>query len=140
MRRLVACLAVVAAASLLLGACAIGPKAIGLPVSGSSSARWSPTVNFTGVCLPNGGHLKIEFDSTSGVNPEAVAYYLAIDNSPDPVNLDGPTGFHWEHTDLHPFEPGQCAESLDLAPICPTACPAWEASLQTFTYRVSIVP
>jgi len=133
-------LAVLAAFSLAAAGCSVGPVAIGLPVSGSSSTRLSPSVSFQAVCLPSGGHLKIEFDSTAGSNPERVTYYLAIDLSPNPVALNGPVGSHFERTDGYPFKPGECAEMLSLVPECQTPCPAWAASSQTFNYRVSIVP
>ena len=131
-------LAVLAAFSLAAAGCAVGPNAVGIPVSGSSSTRVSPTVLFSDMCLPLGGNIKIEFDSTAGANPEHVTYAVMDDESPPWLLLDGPVGYHFERT-VGYFTPGAC-HTMVLRPECLTPCPAWEASLQTFNYRVSIVP
>jgi hypothetical protein len=131
-------MAVLTVCSLALAACSFGPVGIGIPVNGTSSTRWAPNVIVNG-CAPSAGHVKIEFDSTAGANPERVTYLAFEDESPPPVLLDGPVGSHFEATDGVDFRTGQCFRVV-LAPSCPTSCPAWTASLQTFNYRVSFVP
>ncbi len=89
------------------------------------------------------GSLKIEFDSTAGVNPDHVRYQVNYDHGASEVDgrMDGPDGVHFEHVMSYLFQEGDNVTVI-LSTECGygDACTAWKASLQTFNYRLSIVP
>ena len=131
-------LAVLAAFSLAAAGCSVGPNAVGVPVSGSWSTLLSPYVRVQ-ACIPIGGHIKVEFDSTAGANPDRVNASVIVDEGAEQFVLAGPVGSHFEGVYYRSYVPGNCFV-LSLWPDCPNPCPAWAASSQTFNYRVSIVP
>jgi hypothetical protein len=136
-------LAFIVACSLAVAACSVGPVAVGIPVTGSSSAKLGPVeVNHVGLCvgLLSAGHLRVEVDSTAGADPDHVTYQTFGDEGPDaPATMPGPVNHHFEATTLRGYQAGNCP-GLIIAVGCLNPCPAWEASSQTFNYRVTVVP